>query len=68
MNRKEDYIAVFASGVGGVSVLRQLVKQMPGERFLYYGDSANAPYGSRTTEEVRRLTLRQQKNSQRNIL
>ena len=57
MNRKEDYIAVFDSGVGGISVLRQLVKQLPGERFLYYGDSANAPYGTRTTEEVRALAM-----------
>ena len=56
MNR-EDYIAVFDSGVGGVSVLRELRKQMPSERFYYFGDSANAPYGLRTTEEVRALTL-----------
>jgi glutamate racemase len=55
--RKEDYIAVFDSGVGGISVLRQLRKLMPGENYIYYGDSANAPYGSRTTEEVRTLTL-----------
>ena len=57
MNHVTDYIAVFDSGVGGISVLRHLVAHMPGERFLYYGDSANAPYGSRTTEEVRQLTL-----------
>ena len=57
MNTKHDYIAVFDSGVGGISVLRHLVKQMPGERYLYFGDSANAPYGSRTTEEVRNLTF-----------
>jgi glutamate racemase len=57
MNRKEDYIAVFDSGVGGISVLRQLVKQMPGERFLYFGDSANAPYGTKSTAEVRALSL-----------
>ena len=57
MNTKRDYIAVFDSGVGGISVLRHLVKQMPGERYLYFGDSANAPYGSRTTEEVRQLTF-----------
>jgi len=55
--RKEDYIAVFDSGVGGISVLRQLRKLMPCENYIYYGDSANAPYGSRTTEEVRALTL-----------
>ena len=57
MYRKEDYIAVFDSGVGGISVLRQLRKIMPDEHYIYYGDSANAPYGSRTTEEVRALTL-----------
>jgi len=57
MKHKQDYIAVFDSGVGGISVLRHLIRYLPGERFLYYGDSANAPYGSRTTEEVRQLTL-----------
>ncbi|MBQ3194573.1 MAG: glutamate racemase [Oscillospiraceae bacterium] len=57
MNAIHDYIAVFDSGVGGISVLRHLLKRMPGERFLYFGDSANAPYGSRTTEAVRQLTL-----------
>ena len=57
MYTKDDYIAVFDSGVGGISVLRQLRKLMPQERFLYFGDTANAPYGSRTTREVRDLTL-----------
>ena len=57
MNEKHDFIAVFDSGVGGISVLRHLVRILPGERFIYYGDSANAPYGSRSTEEVRALTL-----------
>ena len=57
MYRKEDYIAVFDSGVGGISVLRQLRKLMPEENYIYYGDSANAPYGSRSTEQVRARTL-----------
>ena len=57
MYRKEDYIAVFDSGVGGISVLRQLRKLMGNEKYVYFGDSANAPYGSRTTEEVRSLTM-----------
>ena len=57
MNEKHDFIAVFDSGVGGISVLRHLVRILPGERFIYYGDSANAPYGSRSTQEVRALTL-----------
>ena len=52
-----DYIAVFDSGVGGISVLRHLVAQLPQERFLYFGDSANAPYGTKTREQVKDLTF-----------
>ena len=57
MNQKQDFIAVFDSGVGGISVLRHLVKRMPQERFLYYGDSANAPYGTKTVAQVQKLSL-----------
>ena len=57
MNLKQDYIAVFDSGVGGISVLRHLVRVMPQERYLYFGDSINAPYGTKTREEVRDLTF-----------
>lgn len=57
MNTKQDYIAVFDSGLGGLSVLRHLRRRMPGERFLYYGDSAHAPYGVRSRAEVEALTL-----------
>ena len=57
METKKEYIAVFDSGVGGVSVLRQLRRLMPHEHYLYFGDCANAPYGSRPTEQVCRLTL-----------
>ena len=57
MHTKNEYIAVFDSGVGGISVLRELVKLMPRENYLYFGDSANAPYGDRPTEQVRSLTL-----------
>lgn len=57
MNQKRDYIAVFDSGVGGISVLRHLIRQMPEERFLYYGDSANAPYGTKTVQQVQQLSL-----------
>lgn len=49
-------IGVLDSGLGGISVLRELVKLMPGENFIYYGDSANAPYGTRIPEEVIDLT------------
>lgn len=57
MYAKDGYIAVFDSGVGGISVLRQLRQLMPGEKYLYFGDSANAPYGTRPTAEIRTLVL-----------
>ena len=57
MHSVHDPIGVFDSGVGGISVLRHLVALMPQERFLYYGDSANAPYGTKTTQQVRELTF-----------
>lgn len=57
MDTKDQYIAVFDSGVGGISVLRHLRRELPMERFLYFGDGANAPYGTRPTEQIRELTL-----------
>lgn len=53
---KADYIAVIDSGVGGISVLRELVKLMPNERYLYFGDSANAPYGTKPTQTILEMT------------
>ncbi|MDD2979361.1 MAG: glutamate racemase [Hespellia sp.] len=57
MSRKEDPIAVFDSGVGGISVLKELVKLMPNEDYIFLGDSKNAPYGIKDKEEVQALTL-----------
>lgn len=58
MNVLNSPIGVFDSGVGGISVLKELVKQMPDEDYLYLGDSDNAPYGTKPLEVVRELTLR----------
>jgi glutamate racemase len=49
-------VGVFDSGMGGIGTLASLVRELPGERFIYYGDTLHAPYGTRTTEEVLRLT------------
>ena len=51
-------IAVMDSGVGGISVLSELVKLMPHENFIYYGDSANAPYGTKNKSVVLDITRR----------
>lgn len=54
--KKNAPIGVMDSGMGGISVLREIVSIMPQENFIFYGDSANAPYGSRSTEEIFQLT------------
>lgn len=57
MREAERPIAVFDSGLGGISVLRALVRLMPQENYLYFGDSLHAPYGSRPTQEIRDLSF-----------
>lgn len=54
---RERPIGVFDSGVGGVSVLKEMAALMPAERFIYYGDNLNAPYGVRPEGEIRALSL-----------
>lgn len=57
MNKQKNApIGVFDSGLGGISVLRELVRLMPDEDYLYFGDDVNAPYGSRSEADVLRLT------------
>lgn len=53
---REGFVGVFDSGVGGISVLQHLVRELPNEDFRFFGDSANAPYGGKTPEEVYRLS------------
>jgi len=49
----EEAIGVFDSGVGGLTVVRELIRQLPNERIIYIGDSARAPYGPRPQEQVK---------------
>lgn len=57
MEKRNLPVAVFDSGVGGVSVLREMVRLMPEENFYFFGDSIHAPYGTKTMEQVRQLTV-----------
>lgn len=51
-------IGIFDSGIGGLSVLREIARRLPHEDFLYFADSANCPYGHRPVEEIRELSRR----------
>lgn len=50
-------IGVFDSGIGGITVLRELAKAFPGESFLYLGDTARLPYGSKSGDTVRQYSM-----------
>ncbi len=49
---RQKRIGIFDSGIGGLTVLRELYRQLPNESILYFADTARLPYGTRTTEEI----------------
>ena len=49
-------IGIFDSGLGGVTILKELIKILPRENYLYYADSLHSPYGDKTKEELEEYT------------
>ena len=49
-------IGVFDSGIGGLTVVRALRRQLPSEKIIYFGDTARVPYGTKSAETIRRYT------------
>lgn len=58
MYQNQRPIGVVDSGVGGLTVVRQVQRLLPGEDIIYIGDSANVPYGNRSSDEIFALTLK----------
>jgi len=58
MINKNRPIGFFDSGVGGISVLKEAVKFMRSESYIYYGDSINAPYGTKDIDTIKELTFK----------
>ena len=52
---KDEKIGIFDSGIGGVTVLKEIIKIMPKENYIYYSDSRNNPYGDKSQEEVKKI-------------
>ena len=50
-------IGIFDSGLGGLTVARSIIDQLPGESVIYIGDTANSPYGTKPVETVKKLAL-----------
>src|SRR5260370_2388214 len=55
--RQQAPVGVFDSGVGGLTVLRELLRELPDERFIYFGDTGNCPYGVRPEAQIQELAL-----------
>ena len=55
-NLKNLPIGVFDSGVGGLTVAREIMRQIPNEKIIYFGDTARVPYGSKSQETVTRYS------------
>ena len=54
----DNYIAVIDSGVGGLSVLSELVKSAPNNNYIYFGDNSNAPYGNKSERQLKEITIK----------
>lgn len=54
-------IGVFDSGLGGLTVVKELIKELPGEDIVYFGDTGRVPYGTRSVETIRKYTLQDEK-------
>ena len=54
--KKDAPIGVFDSGVGGLTVAREIIRQIPNEKIIYFGDTARVPYGSKSKETVTRFS------------
>lgn len=55
MRLEKQSIGVFDSGVGGTTVLKEILSILPNENIFYYGDSKNSPYGEKSAEEIQEL-------------
>ena len=53
----EQTIGVFDSGLGGLTAVRELIKILPGEDIVYFGDTARVPYGTRSRDTIRKFAM-----------
>ena len=77
MGDRNAPVGIFDSGVGGLTVAKEIMRQLPGENLVYFGDTARVPYGSKSGNTVRKysrqiasflMTKRWRRNPQRIII
>ncbi|MBN2097953.1 MAG: glutamate racemase [Candidatus Omnitrophica bacterium] len=57
MSKRDRPIGIFDSGIGGLTVVREIIKQLPDEDIIYFGDTARLPYGNKSAETVTRFSI-----------
>jgi glutamate racemase len=58
MDASSASIGIFDSGIGGLSVLQEICKQLPQENIIYFADTANFPYGTKTPEQIKKFSIK----------
>jgi len=56
--QKDQYIGVFDSGIGGISIWKEIIQLLPFESTIYLADSKHAPYGTKSQEEITQLCIK----------
>lgn len=54
---KDDYIGIFDSGIGGLTVFKSIMDKMPEEKLIYFGDTAHVPYGTKSHKQIRAYAM-----------
>ena len=57
MSQRDNYIGVFDSGIGGLTVARSIIQKMPNENIIYFGDTAHLPYGTKSDKQIRQFVM-----------
>lgn len=57
MNKQKGKIGIFDSGLGGLTILKEIIKTMPSHEYIYLGDNKNTPYGDKSQDKIFNLTL-----------
>ena len=55
--KQNEAIGIFDSGIGGVTVLKEIIKELPFEKYIYYSDSINNPYGDKNQEDIQKICI-----------
>ena len=55
-DHSQEAIGVFDSGLGGLTVVKELIEHLPNERIVYFGDTARVPYGTKSGETIIRYS------------